>query len=76
MLLSEGDGRGERMTTAGVKCYAVASAHISGARYGCQLSVFCLYTSESGSFFLSGICIQKGGLFPHKNYSTSDAFSN
>lgn len=27
-------------------------------------------------FFPPGICIQKSGLFPHKNYSTSDAFSN
>lgn len=62
------------MITAGVKCSAVASAHISGDRYGCQVSLFCLYTAESGSFFLSGICI--AGLFPHKNYSTSDAFSN
>lgn len=33
-------------------------------------------THLRGSFFLSEISIQKAGLFPHKNYSTSDAFSN
>lgn len=65
------------MTTAGVKCNAGASVHISGTRFGFQLSIFCLAYLRVAVVLLPGTRIDKVGMFPHKqSYPTSEIFSN
>lgn len=77
MLLSEEDGMGKRMTTAGAKCNADASVYISGAELIFSYLYFASTHLRVAVVFLSGICIQKAGIFPYKqNYPTSEEFSN